>query len=169
MELIQVKSMLHQTECGELLMDGMGCSEPILARTEDGLVDLFFVYYVNKKAGIFSGPVARIGLDAERGVLVSLESCYENPFSVAPEAVVAGKPQLVTDEQYEEYCRLYPAVRELAFRESCTDPEKAVLTGYYKALRAVVNPALFPFYQELAPAFFAWLSDQLGSWEEIKK
>lgn len=169
MELIQVKRMLHQTECGELLMDGMGCSEPVLIRAEDGLVDLFFVYYANKKAGTFSGPVARIGLDAERGVLVSMESCYEKPFSVAPDGVIAGKPQLVTDEQYEEYCRLYPAVRELAYREVCTDQEKAVLAGYDKALRAIVNPALFPFYQELAPAFFTWLSELLGSWEERKE
>lgn len=169
MELIQVKHILHQTECGELFVDGMGCSEPILTRTEDGLIDLFFVYYANKKAGTFSGPVARIGLNAERGRLVSLESCYEKPFSVKPDELVVGKPQLVTDEQYEKYCRLYPEVRNLAFRESCTDSEKELLADYEKAFRAVVNPALFPFYLELAPAFFTWLSNQLKSWKGIKE
>ena len=42
MELKQVKALLHQTECGEMFMDGMGCSEPILTQGNAGLIDNFF-------------------------------------------------------------------------------------------------------------------------------
>ena len=34
MELSQIKSILHQTEVGELFTDGMGCSEPIVTKKE---------------------------------------------------------------------------------------------------------------------------------------
>lgn len=58
MELKQVKALLHQTECGEMFMDGMGCSEPILTQGNAGLIDNFFVYLVDKPAGTASGPLA---------------------------------------------------------------------------------------------------------------
>ena len=66
MELKQVKALLHQTECGEMFMDGMGCSEPILTQGNAGLIDNFFVYLVDKPAGTASGPLARMGPKAVR-------------------------------------------------------------------------------------------------------
>ena len=38
MELKQIKGLLHQTKCGEMFMDGMGCSEPILTQADIGLM-----------------------------------------------------------------------------------------------------------------------------------
>ncbi len=82
MELKQVKALLHQTECGEMFMDGMGCSEPILTQGNAGLIDNFFVYLVDKPAGTASGPLARMGLQAESGALSYFISANEHPFSV---------------------------------------------------------------------------------------
>lgn len=74
MELKQVKALLHQTKCGEMFMDGMGCSEPVLTKDGTGLIDNFFVYLIDKRAGTASGPLARMGLHAESGALAYLLS-----------------------------------------------------------------------------------------------
>lgn len=50
MELMQVKSLLHKTEFGELVVDGMGCSEPVLSRKQGVLIDNFFIYLADKKS-----------------------------------------------------------------------------------------------------------------------
>lgn len=161
MELKKVMIRLHQTEFGEMIMDGMTCSEPVMTRSEDGIIDNFFVYFISTGGGSFSGPVARIGLNAETGTLTYLERCMDRPMSQPPTAVIEAVPRKLTQEQYQEYEDLYPLVREFAYQEHCTDEEKETLGRYDRALKAVVNPALYPFYREMAPAFFEWMAEQL--------
>lgn len=103
MELKQVKALLHQTACGEMFMDGMGCSEPILTQGNAGLIDNFFVYLVDKPAGTASGPLARMGLQAESGALSYFISANEHPFSVPPSCTIHVSPAMASSEDYENY------------------------------------------------------------------
>ena len=107
MELKQVKALLHQTKCGEMFMDGMGCSEPVLTKDGTGLIDNFFVYLIDKRAGTASGPLARMGLHAESGALAYLTSADERPFSVLPGDTVPVNSPAVSNKDYENYSALY--------------------------------------------------------------
>ena len=162
MELKQVKSLLHQTKCGEMFMDGMGCSEPILTQSDKGLIDNFFVYLVNKNAGTVTGPLARMGLHADSGTLVYLISGNENPFSVLPNDTIKAAHSTFSSQEYERYASLYAEIRKFAFKEQCTDTEKMIIENYLVALKSIVNSSLLVFYDELAPAFFKWASKELG-------
>ena len=161
MELKQIKGLLHQTKCGEMFMDGMGCSEPILTQADIGLIDNFFVYLIDKRAGTASGPLARMGLHAESGTLTYLTSCNEHPFSVPPSGTLSVSASLISAEDYKAYSTLYAAVRSFAFKKNCTSAEKATLSNYLTALRSIVSESLYPFYEELAPAFFKWSKNEL--------
>ena len=110
MELKQVKALLHQTKCGEMFMDGMGCSEPVLTKDGTGLIDNFFVYLIDKRAGTASGPLARMGLHAESGALAYLTSADERPFSVLPGDTVPVNSPAVSNKDYENYSALYTEV-----------------------------------------------------------
>lgn len=162
MELKQVKALLHQTKCGEMFMDGMGCSEPVLTKDGTGLIDNFFVYLIDKRAGTASGPLARMGLHAESGALAYLTSADERPFSILPGDTVPVNSPAVSNKDYENYSALYAEVREFAFRENCTTSEKTALSNYLAALKSVVSDSLYPFYEELAPAFFEWARHELA-------
>lgn len=162
MELKQVKALLHQTKCGEMFMDGMGCSEPVLTKDGTGLIDNFFVYLIDKRAGTASGPLARMGLHAESGALAYLTSADERPFSVLPGNTVSVNSPAVSNKDYENYSALYAEVREFAFKENCTTAEKTALSNYLAALKSVVSDSLYPFYEELAPAFFEWARHELA-------
>ena len=162
MELKQVKALLHQTKCGEMFMDGMGCSEPVLTKDGTGPIDNFFVYLIDKRAGTASGPLARMGLHAESGALAYLTSADERPFSVLPGDTVPVNSPAVSNKDYENYSALYTEVREFAFKENCTTAEKTALLNYLTALKSVVSDSLYPFYKELAPAFFEWARHELA-------
>ena len=162
MELKQVKALLHQTRCGEMFMDGMGCSEPVLTKDGTGLIDNFFVYLIDKRAGTASGPLARMGLHAESGALAYLTSADERPFSVLPGDTIPVNSPAVSNKDYENYSALYTEVREFAFKENCTTAEKTALSNYLAALKSVVSDSLYPFYKELAPTFFEWARHELA-------
>lgn len=162
MELKQVKALLHQTKCGEMFMDGMGCSEPVLTKDDTGLIDNFFVYLIDKRAGTASGPLARMGLHAESGALAYLASADERPFSVLPSSTIPVNSSVVSNKDYGNYSALYAEVRKFAFKRNCTTTEKTALSNYLTALRNVVSDSLYPFYEELAPAFFEWSRHELA-------
>ena len=143
-------------------MDGMGCSEPVLTKDGTGLIDNFFVYLIDKRAGTASGPLARMGLHAESGALAYLTSADERPFSILPGDTVPVNSPAVSKKDYENYSALYAEVREFAFRENCTTYEKTALSNYLAALKSVVSDSLYPFYEELAPAFFEWARHELA-------
>lgn len=161
MELKQVKGILHQSECGEMFLDGMGCSEPVLTKTERGLIDNFFVYLVNKKEALYSGPIARMGLQADSGTAVYIISCDEEPLSVLPTETIKAASHIIPQREYEKYSALYGKMRSFAFKTPCSDSERQVLSAYMNSLKNIVNKALFPFYKEIAPSFFTWANNEL--------
>lgn len=160
MELKQVKSLLHQTKCGEMFMDGMGCSEPVLTQSEKGLIDNFFIYLTNKRENNVTGPIARIGLYADNGTLAYLISCEEKPFSVLPKESLPYVSPSFSVHEYEEYSSLYGEIRKIAFKEHCTDEECEMILRYIDLFKKVVSKSLYRFYQELAPSFFGWVRKQ---------
>lgn len=160
MELKQVKSILHQTKCGEMFMDGMGCSEPILTHSNKGLVDNFFVYLVNKRENTVTGPLARIGLYADSETLAYLISCEEKPFSVSPKESIPYISPLASAHEHEEYSSLYGEIRKIAFKEFCSESERATILRYVDLLQKIVSKSLYRFYKESAPEFFEWVRKQ---------
>lgn len=162
MELKQVKALLHQTKCGEMFIDGMGCSEPILTKDETGIIDNFFVYLIDEHEEVTTGPLARIGLYAESGTLAYLTSADEHPFSILPTSTIHVNFPTVSFDDYDSYSVLYAEVRKYVFKRDCTVAEKSVLLKYLTALRNISSDSLFPFYEELAPSFFEWSRRELG-------
>ncbi len=155
MELKQVKALLHQTECGEMFMDGMGCSEPILTQGNAGLIDNFFVYLVDKPAGTASGPLARMGLQAESGALSYFISANEHPFSVPPSCTIHVSPAMASSEDYENYSSLYAEIRKFVFKQNCTDSERSILSDYLTALKKYCKRFIIPFLYGIGPSFLS--------------
>lgn len=160
MELKKVKSLLLQTECGALLLDGMGCSEPVLTREDGRLIDNFFVYLTDRNSNTASGPLARIGLNADSGTLAYLVHATQKPFSLPPDRCIRVERPTYSVEEFEEYSKLYAQLREFAFKDRCTVDERGSLRKYLSALRHIVGPSMFGFYEELAPSFFQWVRQE---------
>ena len=162
MELTQVKSILHQTNVGELLTDGMGCSEPILSIKGEKVIDNFFVYLANKKVCNISGPIARIGLDAEDGVIDYLISCEDRPLSLGPKDVTSIEYPTIQKDDYENYGHSYAKLRSIAFKANCTAKEKKIISDYLIAFKQVVAPQMIKLYEEMTPSFFEWARSELS-------
>lgn len=135
MELTQIKSILHQTEVGELFIDGMGCSEPILSIKDEMLIDNFFIYLADQKVCTVSGPIARIGLQADSAVIDYLSPCVENQFSLGPKDTMRVVYPHLHAEDYEHYGCLYAEMRNIAYKPNCTDAEKQIIADYLTALK----------------------------------
>lgn len=157
MTLQQIKQSLLQTSFGDFLRDQMCISEPIPLPTPAGLIENFFVFLVNKQEKTCSAPIARIGLFPEKQEIAYFIPCTDKPFSKKPEEIL---PFSIDDENvrvlYPKYEMLYNTVRPLFFHE-CSPQESALVDEYLQALIAITDPALFPFYIEMAPVFFLWL------------
>jgi len=162
MELTHVKNILHQTEIGELMTDGMGCSEPILSLISGKLVDNFFVYLADQKTCTVSGPIARIGLHADTATIVYLTSCEEKPFSLGPKDTMTVSYPALLAEDYAQYRSLYAKIRAIAFKRNCTEDEKQSIADYITALRRISAPEMMLLYEEMTPSFFEWVRSQLG-------
>lgn len=141
-----------------MLTDNAGISEPVPLRTEDGMVQNFFFYMVSRREGCFSVPFARAGILPEEGRVLYYTSCYDQPFSRPPEEILKAEGSF--DERswaYEDYESKYNEAEHLFFRE-CNEPEKKLIREYVEALQRVTDPVMYPFYAELAPEFFDWVS-----------
>ena len=157
MTLEQIKQSLIQTNFGDFTLNQTRISEPIPLPTPDGLLENFFVYLENDESKTCSGPVARIGLFPEKREIAYFISCTDKPFSKKPEDILSIS---IDDEKvqalYPKYEMLYNTVRPLFFHE-CSPQEGALVDKYLQTLITVTDPALLPFYFEMAPAFFIWI------------
>lgn len=160
MELKKVKSILQQTTVGELLTDGMSCSEPLLSIKDGALIDNFFVFMEDWENSTVSGPVARVGLRAEDGVPVYLLSCEEQTFSCGSRDTLAVTYGDISPEEYAQYERLYAKLRCIAYKRGCTEEEIRVVTDYMDIFGKIVPPEMMIFYKEMTPAFFEWAQSQ---------
>ena len=107
------------------------------------MIDNFFVYLVDKPAGTASGPLARMGLQAESGALSYFISANEHPFSVPPSCTIHVSPAMASSEDYENYSSLYAEIRKFVFKQNCTDSKK-----YCKRF-------IIPFLYGIGPSFLS--------------
>ena len=163
MLLKDIKDALIHTECGEFLREGMGCSEPLPVETPDGLLDNCFLYMYDATTNVYSAPVARIGLFAEKNEMAYFISCYEKPFSVKPEETIEAKmTKAERVSKYSHYEELYNSARPLFYKENCSSEEKVLLLEFANAFEDFVDESQRVFYREMLPTFFAWLSEQVS-------
>ena len=161
MELIQVKNILHQTVGGDLFMDGMGCSEPILSINKNKIIDNFMAYFVNFQESITSGPVVLIGVQADNRTVEYINHCDDKMFSLAPRAMMKINFPSFTEHDYEEYRNCYKSIREIAYKRDCCSNEKKVIRNYFLALKKVVAPEMLKLYEEFVPEFFEWIRKEI--------
>lgn len=163
MLLKDIKDALIQTECGEFLRDGMGFSEPLPIETPEGTLDNCFLYMYDTATNVYSAPVARIGLFAEKKEMAYFISCYEEPFSVKPEETIEAKmTKAERVNKYSRYEELYNSARPLFYKENCNSDEKNLLLKFANAFEDFVDESQRIFYREMVPPFFAWLSEQVS-------
>ena len=168
MLLNEIKDALLQTDCGEFLRDGMGCSEPLPLDTPDGLLDNCFLYMYNRKTNTYSAPVARIGFFADKKEMVYFISCYEKPFSSRPEETFEAR--ISREERYGKYPafeKLYNQVRPLFYKDECSIEEKRLLLEFANAFEEYIDESQRVFYKEAVPPFFTWLSVQVRELLEV--
>lgn len=164
----EIIGRLFSDEAGALIPDGVMHSLPVLSHAEDGTtVDCFFLYGILLKERKYFAPYARVGLNAGTGALAFYHLATEKPFSalgkdLMPECdAETNARQLILHEQQEN---LYPQIREFAFctAEKMTDKQYSLLSAYSSVFSEIVDSALLVFYNDLAPEYFAWISDILG-------
>ena len=158
MTLQMIKSAFYQSGLGSMLTDNADISEPVPTLTEDGMVQNFFLYMVDPEAGFFSAPFARAGILPEEKRVIYFTSCYDQPFSKPPEEILKAEGSFTERFlAYEHYKRRFNATEHLFFRD-CSKPEKRVVREYVEGLQLVTDPVMYPFYAEMAPEFFTWIS-----------
>lgn len=161
MELIQVINSLHRIAGNELIMDGMGHSEPILSKKNGKLIDNFLIYFANFEEKLVSGPVAHIGLNADSQCIEYVIPCNESMFSLMPQSLMNVSEPNFTKEEYEEYEESYQAMRSIAYKSNCSDIEKNVILSYFQSLKRIVAPEMLKLYEEMVPEFFAWIKKEV--------
>lgn len=161
-ELTQVINILHRTVGSKLIMDGMGCSEPILSKRNGKLIDNFLIYFSNFEENLVSGPVAHIGLDADSQCVEYVISCDEGLFSLSSQSLMNVSEPDFTKEDYEEYGKCYKAMRCIAYKSSCSDGEKNIILSYFRSLKKIVAPEMLKLYKEMVPEFFDWAKKETG-------
>lgn len=162
MELLHVIGVLNRIVGDKLLRDGMECSEPILSIKNEILVDNFFVYYVNLEGNIASGPVARVGIMADRSEIDYLVLCDDQPFSIAPHQTMKINNRNITEQVFEDYEKCYKKIRSIAYKSNCTDIEKNDIQNYLRLFERIIPPELLKLYEEFVPEFFEWIRKETG-------
>ena len=155
--LKEIKAVIFKTDCKDLICDGLCCSEPIITKDENGLIDNYFVYACDSKGTKYSKPLVSFGIysDAEKTAyrntsldFVDKKYCVINP--VNDEKVLNA---------YDSYIRLYPQIRDFVYTD-CDERQKKLLAEYVTALKTFSGSVLWEFYMKLSPMFFEWVPQQ---------
>lgn len=156
--LKEVKSIIFQTECKELIREGLNCSEPVMTQDETGLIDNYFIYACNEDETQFSKPITIFGVYSEQKK--KAYSIEKNDFEDKAYDVDEKPEDSAVLSAYNIYSSEYLKVRDFAFC-NCTTEQKESLKRYIDAFRLVSGSVLWHFYQQLFPSFFTWANEQL--------
>lgn len=155
MNLFQVKNVIFKTECENLILDGLCCSEPIMTMKNEKIVDNYFVYGLDRGKKEYTGPIVSFGILSESCevsyVNKSLDSCYGESNYIS-----AQNWNEYDKKSYDEYVSSYEKVRNFLFNQNCTETEKLELKRYIMSMEKIIDDALLPIYRELFPDFFMW-------------
>lgn len=155
MNLFQVKNIIFKTECENLILDGLCCSEPIMTMLDGKIVDNYFVYGLDREKQEYTGPIVSFGILSDTCEVAyvnkSLNSCYGENDSIS-----AQNWNEYDKMAYDEYVSAYEKVRNFLFTPSCTEIQKIELKKYITAMEKIIDDALLPVYKELFSDFFEW-------------
>lgn len=155
--LREIKAVIFKSDCKDFICEGLCCSEPIITKDENGLIDNYFIYACDNKGTKYSKPLAAFGIYSEDGKtayknvsldFADIEYCDNNP---------ADEKEVL--KAYDSYVDLYPQIRNIAYTE-CDDTQKKLLAEYVTALKTFSGPVLWEFYRKLSPMFFEWAQQQ---------
>lgn len=158
MNLFQVRSALFQSECRKYIKEGMSLSEPVPSKSDDGIIDHYFLYCEDLEEHIISGPEIVLGINAETKTMKYVKKASECKFPIGSEQEIAVEKNLLdTQALYEKYYAMYKTMREIVFCEDCTKEQKAMLADYYMNFRMMLDKRVFELYKVLSPEYFRWL------------
>lgn len=155
--LKEIKAVIFKTDCKDFICDGLCCSEPIITKDENGLIDNYFIYACDRKGIEYSKPLVTFGVYSDVG-----KTAYKNPSPKFED--IDYRDTNPTNEQealnaYDSYVGLYPQIRGIVFTE-CNENQKRLITEYVSALKAFSGSVLWEYYQKLSPMFFEWVQQQ---------
>jgi len=156
--LKEVKSIIFQTECKELIREGLSCSEPVMTRDETGLIDNYFIYACNEDETQFSKPITIFGVYSDlkrKAYSVDKVDFEDKVYKVAEKSEDSA-----VLSAYNIYSAEYLKVRDFAFCD-CNEEQRGSLKRYMDTFRLVSGSVLWHFYQQLFPSFFTWANEQL--------
>ena len=157
LSLKEAKAAIYQTECGELILDGLYCSEPIMTYGEKGIVDNYFVFSADRLMKQISSPIFRFGIYSDRGEVAYVLEEEEQSTRIDNELRANEDPY----QMYQRYSDLYPIIRSSLIQGNCNVQEKKDLKEYCSILRSFSGSGLWNLYKKLYPTFFDWVADQM--------
>lgn len=163
MTIHQVKEAIFRTECENIILDGLCCSEPIMEKKGDTIIDNYFVYAMDREKKSYSGPITSFGICSEQCRVEYVNKNLTGMTGHREEETYRAKNWQEYDvDAYNEYVTLFSVVREFLLKKGCTIEEKNTLGKYVASMKKIVDDALWPIYIELFPSFFDWCNSELS-------
>lgn len=162
--MLAYNKILEALLCDDLsqfLPDGIAYSLPVPSRDAFGnLIDCFFLHDINLQTGQVQPPYARIGIYAEHKQLAFYQTAKELPFSAKEESAQSSYILDSAEDKVQEYEYLYPEIRTIAFSNAIDTRGKELLLAYSQVATSLFGEQR-QYYNDIAPAFFAWMNQML--------
>lgn len=155
MKYKDIVKILFSSENESLVPDGIAYSEAICEKKDGKLCDSFFLYTVTDMRQKAIGPVAKISVDASTGSVV--DYCeYENPREFS---LKNSYDEDTVIKALDDYEALYPALREVYFKEQCDENTKGLLLQAIKNIGIFANNDMLGIYNQLFSETFKFMVD----------
>lgn len=165
MTLFEVKNIIFQTECENLLLDGLCCSEPIMTRDAKGIIDNYFVYDLDRTNKSYSGPIVKFGIYSETTEVSYIDKDMKLGSGKGENDYFSAKNWGVYDNvAYGTYVNSFSYVREFIYENELSTENKKQLKIYLESLRSIIDDSLWEIYMEVNPTFFEWVKASLPEW-----
>ena len=157
MTLKEVKDAFFQSECGQYIREGVGVSEPIPRLVNDRMIDVFFIYKINRDTDQYTSPLVRFGIVADEKRMEFAEAVTNLTGDKSTGNSFNGSGNRKERmSYYHEYEAAYNKARDL-FYCRCTDGDKETVETYWKTFQKYVDPYMVKYYVEAVPEFFSWI------------
>lgn len=162
MTLYEVKNIVFRTECENLLLDGLCCSEPIMIKDSKGIVDNYFVYSLDREKKSYSGPIAKFGIYSETITVAYIDRNIKICVGKGENDYFPAQNWGCYDNiAYDNYVNSFPVIREFIFEKNLSKENKEQVRIYIDSLKCIVDDSLWEIYKELNPLFYEWINEIL--------
>jgi uncharacterized protein YegL len=142
---------------------GSAHSRPIMGLEDGKMVDCFYLFAFSRRQSSYTYPFARLAIDPtalDGKRLVYYLTSKEKPFPTGKEGDLFPLDARHTNEELKEligdYEKLYPRVREFAFRDNLSGEQRETLGKFYRTFGEINDDIQKVFYKDISPEFFAW-------------